>query len=68
MFFVNFFRARVCSFACVAHFVFLGDVWIRTQKAAVASRYTYKLATQLPLQVFFTKHESKFVKTKVTKH
>jgi hypothetical protein len=32
------------SFACVAYFVFLGDVWIRTQTAAVASRR----ATNLP--------------------
>jgi hypothetical protein len=32
------------SFAYVAHFVFLGDVWIRTQRAAVACTN----ATHLP--------------------
>ncbi len=36
------------SFAYVAHFVFLGDVWIRTQRAAVASRCAINLATHLP--------------------
>ncbi len=37
------------SFAYVAH-LFLGNVWIRTQGAAVASRYWYatNLATHLP--------------------
>jgi hypothetical protein len=35
--------------AYVAHFVFLRDVWIRTQKAAVASRRaTTNLATHHP--------------------
>ncbi len=34
------------SFAYVAHFVFLRDVWIRTQIAA--SRRTANLATHLP--------------------
>jgi hypothetical protein len=34
------------SFAYVAHFVFLRDVWIRTQRAAVA--YATNLATHLP--------------------
>jgi hypothetical protein len=38
----SYWRARVCecvchSFANAAHFVFLRDVWIRTQRAAVAS-------------------------------
>jgi hypothetical protein len=37
------------SFAYVAHFVFLGDVWIRTQIAAVASRCAVNIATHLPL-------------------
>jgi hypothetical protein len=38
----------VChSFAYVAHFLFLRDVWIRTQRAAVASRCATNLATQL---------------------
>jgi hypothetical protein len=32
------------SFAYVAHFVFLRDVWIRTQRAAVASRRATNLA------------------------
>jgi hypothetical protein len=33
------------SFAYVAHFVFLRDVWIPTQIAAVASRRASSLAT-----------------------
>ncbi len=36
------------SFAYLAHFVFLRDVWIHTQKAAVASKRAIKLATHLP--------------------
>jgi hypothetical protein len=36
------------SFAYVAHFAFLRDVWIRTQRAAVTSRRTSNLATHLP--------------------
>jgi hypothetical protein len=36
------------SIAAVAHFVFLRDVWIRTQRAAVASRRGTNLATHLP--------------------
>ncbi len=36
------------SFAYVAHFVFLRDVWIRTQRAAEASRRATNLATHLP--------------------
>ncbi len=43
-FFVYFFGGLECvghSFAYVAHFVFLRDVWIRTQRAAVASRATH---------------------------
>jgi hypothetical protein len=35
------------SFAYVCHFVFLGDVWIRNQRAAVASRCATNLATHL---------------------
>jgi hypothetical protein len=35
------------SFASVAHFVFLRDVWIRTQRAAVTSRRATNLATHL---------------------
>jgi hypothetical protein len=35
------------SFAYVAHLVFLRDVWIRTQIAAVASRRATNLATHL---------------------
>jgi hypothetical protein len=35
-------------FAYVAHFVFLRDVWIRTQRAAVESRSATNLATNLP--------------------
>ena len=37
------------SFASVAHFEFLGDVWIKTQRAAVASRCAANLATHLPI-------------------
>ncbi len=36
------------SFVNVAHFVFLKDVWIRTQRAAVSSRCATNLATHLP--------------------
>ncbi len=45
--FVYFFGGLECvghSFAFVAHFVFLRDVWIRTQRAAEASRRATKLA------------------------
>jgi hypothetical protein len=47
---VYFFGGLECvghSFANVAYFVFLGDVWIRTQRAAVASRCAANLATHL---------------------
>jgi hypothetical protein len=36
------------SFVYVAHFIFLRDVWIRNQRAAVASRRAINLATRLP--------------------
>ncbi len=36
------------SFAYVAHFVFLRDVWIRTKRAAVASRRATNLVNHLP--------------------
>ncbi len=45
---IYFFGGRECvghSFAYVAHFVFLRDVWIRAQRAAVAST---NLATHIP--------------------
>ncbi len=35
------------TFSYVAHFVFLRDVWIRTQSAAVSSRRVTNLATHL---------------------
>jgi hypothetical protein len=35
------------SFAYVAYFVFLRDVWIRTQRAGVASRCATNLAAHL---------------------
>ncbi len=38
----------VGSFAYVAHFVFLGDVWIQIQRASVGSRRATILATHLP--------------------
>ncbi len=44
-------RARVCvghAYAYVALSVFLRDVWIRTQRAAVESRRATNLATHLP--------------------
>jgi hypothetical protein len=50
-FFVYFFGGLECvghSFAYVAYFVFLRDVWIRTQRAAVASRRATNLAINLP--------------------
>jgi hypothetical protein len=50
MFFVFFWRARECdghSFADVAHFAFLRDAWIRTQRAAIASRGATNLSTHL---------------------
>jgi hypothetical protein len=36
------------SFAYVVHFLFLRDVWIRTQRGAVASRRANNLAIHLP--------------------
>jgi len=44
-------RAIACvghSFADVAHFVFLRHIWIRTQRAASASRCATNLAIHLP--------------------
>jgi hypothetical protein len=38
------------SFAYDVHFVFLRDVWFRTQRAAVASRRTTSLAVHLPFK------------------
>jgi hypothetical protein len=48
---VSFFGGLDCvghSIAYVAHFVFLGDVCIRTQGAAVACRCVTNLGTYLP--------------------
>jgi hypothetical protein len=42
------------SFAYVAQFVFLRDVWIRIQRAAVASRRATNLATHLPTVLLAT--------------
>ncbi len=50
-FLVYFFGGLECfchSFAYVVHFVFLRDVWFRTQRAAVASRRAINLATYHP--------------------
>ncbi len=50
-FFQSFFGGLECdshSFANLAHFVFLRDVWIRTQRAVVASRCATSLATHVP--------------------
>ncbi len=49
-FFVYFFGGLAWfdhSFAYVIHFVFLSNVWIRTQRAAVASR-RYQLSLSSP--------------------
>ncbi len=51
-YFLYYFGGLKCvgdTFAFVAHFVFLRDVCIRTQRAAVASRHATNLATRLPL-------------------
>ncbi len=48
-YFVSFFGRLECAF--VAHFVFLRDVWIRTQRAAVASRRATNLATRFPYHI-----------------
>jgi hypothetical protein len=50
-FFVYFFGGLQCvghSFAYVAHFVFLRDIWNGAQRAAVANRRATNLATHLP--------------------
>ncbi len=50
-FFVDFSGGLGCvghSFAYVAHFEFLGDVWIQTQRAAVASRCATNLTHPSP--------------------
>jgi hypothetical protein len=44
------------SFAYVTYFVFLRDVWIRTQRAAVASRRATNLATHLPSPYLTANH------------
>jgi hypothetical protein len=49
-FFCVFFGGLECDgrfFAYVAHFIFLRDVWIRTQRSAVARRLATNLASQL---------------------
>jgi hypothetical protein len=51
VFFKYYFGGLECdghSFAYVAHFVVLRDVWIRTQRAAEASRRATNLANHLP--------------------
>ncbi len=51
VFYVNCFCGLECvghSFAYVAHFGFFSDVWILTQRAAVASRRATNLATHPP--------------------
>ncbi len=45
------------SFAYVPHFVFLGDVWFRTQRAAVASRCATQLSHPSPLFIVFFKYK-----------
>jgi hypothetical protein len=57
-FFVYFLQARVCwPLPCllyVAHFVFLSDVWIRTQRAALASMRATNLATHPPNDTYLS--------------
>jgi hypothetical protein len=50
LFCIFFGRARVYPplFDYVAHFIFVRDVWIRSQRAAIASRRATNLATHLP--------------------
>jgi hypothetical protein len=48
IFFNFFFLGGVYSVGFVGHFVFLRDVWLRTQRAAVASRHAPNLATHIP--------------------
>jgi hypothetical protein len=51
LFYCSFFGGLECaghSFANVVHFVFLKDVWIRTQTAVVVSRRATNFATHLP--------------------
>jgi hypothetical protein len=64
-FFVYFFRGLECVgghfFAYVALFVFLRDVWIQTQRAAVASRLATNL-TNHPSPLF----EPRFIDTLVS--
>ncbi len=50
-FFLYIFGGLECvghSFANVAHFIFLRDVWIRTQRDVVARRRSTNLATHVP--------------------
>jgi hypothetical protein len=52
IFFVYFSSGLECvghSFAFVTHFVFLRDVWIRTQRAAVRSKQAHQLSPQRKL-------------------
>ncbi len=60
MFFVDFFCGRESVghfFAYVAHFEFLRDVWIRTQRAAVASRRATSPATHLSIAYIWSSHQ-----------
>ncbi len=53
------FGGLVCvdpSFAYVAHLWFFSNVWIRTQRAAVASRRATNLATHLPASTNLATH------------
>jgi hypothetical protein len=59
IFFVYFFGGLECvghSFAYVAHFGFLRDVRIRTQRAAEANRRGTSLATYLPPKNIYHLH------------
>jgi hypothetical protein len=56
-FFVYFFGGLECvrpSFAYVSHFVFLRDVWIRTQKATVASRRAIRTRIRIFVTAYFS--------------
>jgi hypothetical protein len=65
VFLVNFFGCVGLSFAYVGHFVFLRDVWIRTQRAAVVSRLATNLFTHLPTwpPISLLSHSSPYLAT-----
>jgi hypothetical protein len=68
IYFLFFFGGLECaghSYAYVAHLLFLRDVWIRTQKATIASRRANSLATHPSswLPVSLLSHPSPYLAT-----